>query len=114
MNLHTSTMRQDRTGSGFDRTVKAVAAGLALVLVLVLCVLAASPSLHQRFRTDSDHSGHFCIVCAFAGGQIDVADKTPVVATACVFVLCGALTAGTPLVSLFDFSFSPSRAPPRL
>jgi hypothetical protein len=114
LNVDTSTKRQDRICLGFGRTAKAVTAALALVLVLVLWAFAASPSLHQRFRTDSNHPGHFCIICAFATGQINVAEKAPVVATACVFVICGVLAAETALVSLFDFSFSPSRAPPRL
>jgi hypothetical protein len=43
-----------------------------------------------------------------------VAETTPVVAAACLFLLCGVLAGEPPPVSLFSFSFSPSRAPPRL
>ncbi len=113
LNCDTSTLRRNRICLGFGRTAKAVTAVFALVLVLVLGAFAASPSLHQRLHTDSNHPDHFCIICAFASGQLNVAETTPVVATACVFLICGVLAAETPLVSLFDFSFSPSRAPPR-
>jgi hypothetical protein len=86
---------------------------LGLVLVLVLGAIAASPSLHQRLQADGSHHDHFCVICALASGQLNVADTTPIVAAACVFLICGVLAAETPLVSRLDFSFSPSRAPPR-
>jgi hypothetical protein len=84
------------------------------VLMLVLGIVAASPSLHQRLQTDGHHPDHFCIICALVGGQLDVAETTPVVAAACLLLLCGVLVAEPPPVSLLDVSFSPSRAPPRL
>jgi hypothetical protein len=83
------------------------------VLMLALGAFAASPSLHQRLH-DSNHPNHFCVICALAGGQLNVAQTTPVVAAACVFLSCGVLAAETPLASRFDFFFSPSRAPPRV
>ncbi len=113
LNFHTSTLRQNRICLGFGRTAKAATAVFTLVLVLVLGAFAASPSLHQRLH-DGNHPDPFCIVCALASGQLNVVETTPVVATACVFLSCGVLTAETPPVSLFDFFFSPSRAPPRL
>ncbi len=105
-------MRRNRICLGFGRIAKAVTAVFALVLVLG--AFAASPSLHQRLHTDSIHPDHFCIICALAGGQLNVAETTPVAAIACVFLSCGVLAAEARLVSRFDFSFSPSRAPPRL
>jgi hypothetical protein len=114
LNFNTSTMRRNRDRLGFGRTAKAVTAGFALVLVLVLGVFAASPSLHQRLHSDSNQSDHFCIICALASGHLDAPATTPITAAACVFLVCGVLAAETPLVSRFDFSFSPSRAPPRL
>jgi hypothetical protein len=107
-------MRRKRIGLGFGRTAKAVTAALTLVLVLVLWVFAASPSLHQRLHADSNHPDHFCIVRALASGHLNVGEKSPVIAIAGVFLICGVLAAETPLVSLFDYSFSASRAPPRL
>ena len=84
------------------------------MLVLVLGALAASPSLHQRLHVKSNHPDHFCIICALAGGQLDVAVRAPVDASACVLLIWGVRAAEIPLVSRFGFSFSPSRAPPRL
>lgn len=49
---------------------------LALLLaavVLLLNLLAASPSLHERFHTDASHAGHQCAVTLFAHGQTDAA-----------------------------------------
>jgi hypothetical protein len=112
LNFDTSTLRRNRICLGFGWTANAVTAAFALVLVLVLGALAASPSLHQRLH-DSHHPDHFCIICALGGGQLNVAESTPVVATDCVFLSCGVLGAEPRLVSRFDFSFSPSRAPPR-
>jgi len=114
LNFDTSTLRRNRICLGFGWTANAVTAAFALVLVLVLGALAASPSLHQRFHTDSNDPNHFCIIRALASGHLNLGEKTPVVAAACVFLICGVRAAETPLVSLFDFSFSPSRAPPRL
>jgi hypothetical protein len=114
LDIDTNTQRQNRVYLGFGRTAKAVTAVFALLLVLVLGAIAASPSLHQRFQGDSNHHDHNCIICALAAGQLNVADTTPIVAAVCVFLICGVLAAEPPLVSLFSFSFSPSRAPPRL
>ena len=107
-------MRRIRICLGFGRTAKAVTAALALVLVLALGAFAASPPLHRRLHADSNRPDHVCVVCALARGQLNVADTTPVVATACVFLICGVLATATPLVSPLNYSFSPSRAPPRL
>ena len=81
--------------------------------MLLLGAFAASPSLHQRLHADSASPDHFCIIGALARGHLNVADTAPVVAAACVFLICGVLAAGNPLLSVFEFSFSLSRAPPR-
>ncbi|MGO9199666.1 MAG: hypothetical protein ACLQM8_03895 [Limisphaerales bacterium] len=83
-------------------------------MMLVLGSFAASPALHPRRQIDSNHPNHSCILCTFAAGQLDAAETTPVVAAACLLLLCGVPASAPALVSLFDFSFSPSRAPPRL
>jgi len=114
LNINTSTLRRNGIGLDLGRAAKAVTAALVLVLVLVLGAIAASPSLHQRLQNDGNHHDHFCFICALASGQLNVADTSPIVATACVFLICGVLAAEPPLVSRFNFSFSPSRAPPRL
>ncbi|HXP62996.1 MAG TPA: hypothetical protein VN829_21020 [Dongiaceae bacterium] len=106
-------MRRNRIWLGFGRTAKAVTAALTLVLVLVLWIFAASPSLHQRLHADSNHPDHFCIIRALASGHLNVGEKSPAVATGAGCLVCGVLGTETPLVSLFDFSFSASRAPPR-
>ena len=42
-------------------------------LVLLLNLLAASPSLHEWFHADAGHEDHQCAVTLFAHGQVDSA-----------------------------------------
>jgi hypothetical protein len=108
------TMRRKRICLGFGRTARAVWAAFAVVLVLALGAFAVSPSLHQRLHTDSAHPDHFCVISAFATGQLSWTGTIPVVAATCVFLVCGVLLGDTPLASHLDFYFSPNRGPPRL
>lgn len=43
-------------------------AALCASLVLVLCILAASPAAHHWLHHDSDQDGHDCAVVTFAHG----------------------------------------------
>jgi hypothetical protein len=101
-------MRPIRICLGFARTAKAVTAAFAVVLVLVLGALAVSPSLHQRLHADCAHPDHFCVISAFATGQLLWTETLLVVCS--VF---GVSRRETPLASYLDFYFSPNRAPPR-
>jgi hypothetical protein len=107
-------MRRIRICLGFGRTAKAVTAASAGVLVLVLGAFAVSPSLHQRLHTNSAHPYHFCVISAFATGQLNWTETNLVVTAACVFLACGVSLAESPLASYLDFYFSPNRAPPKL
>lgn len=42
-----------------------------MALVLLLNLLAASSSLHERFHADAGQVGHQCAVTLFAHGQVD-------------------------------------------
>lgn len=106
-------MQQNRKGVCFSLTVKSVGAAFLVLLVLVLGAFSASPTLHHELHPDSTQPDHFCLITAFANGQLEAAESLPAVAAACVFLLCGTLLPMTPLVSLFHFHFSRSRAPPR-
>jgi hypothetical protein len=44
---------------------------LGIVLVLLLNLLAASPSLHEWFHADANHADHQCAVTMFTHGQVD-------------------------------------------
>lgn len=44
---------------------------LSVLLVLLLNLLAASPSLHELIHTDADKAGHQCAVMVFVHGQVD-------------------------------------------
>ena len=52
--------------------------GLSILLVLLLNLLAAAPSLHEYFHTDAGKAEHQCAVTMFAHGQVD----SPVVVAA--------------------------------
>lgn len=53
---------------------------LSILLVLLLNLLAASPSLHKYFHADADKAEHQCAVTLFAHGQVD----SPVVDVAAI------------------------------
>jgi hypothetical protein len=57
----------------FRRPGRAVIASLLTGLVLLLNILAASPSLHQRFHADAGKAEHQCAVTLFAHSQVDSA-----------------------------------------
>jgi hypothetical protein len=64
----------------FKPASQAVIASMLTCFVLLLNVLAASPSLHERFHADAGKAEHQCIVTLFAHGQVDSASGTaPVV-----------------------------------
>lgn len=107
-------MRPTPNCLGAGRTARAVTAVVALVLVLLLGYFAVSPSLHQRLHTDSNRPDHFCAVIAFAKGQLSGPATISIVVIACGFCISGALPTEAALFSLFDYYFSPNRAPPRL
>ena len=44
---------------------------LSILIVLLLNLLAASPSLHERLHADAGQSGHQCAVSDFAHGKVD-------------------------------------------
>ena len=44
---------------------------LGVFLVLLLNLLAASPSLHEHFHSDAGNAQHQCAVTLFAHGQVD-------------------------------------------
>jgi hypothetical protein len=84
---------------------------LCVFLVLLLNLLAASPSLHEKFHADAGHAEHQCGVTLFAHGQVD---------SSCVDVLVSAPVTLAVTAPQLEFSvFSPGienlpagRAPP--
>ena len=44
---------------------------LAVFLVLLLNLLASSPTLHEHFHADAGSTQHHCAVTLFAHGQVD-------------------------------------------
>jgi hypothetical protein len=84
---------------------------LSVFLVLLLNLLASSPSLHEKFHADADHAEHQCAVTLFAHGQVD---------SACVDIPVSAPLNFVTAVAFADLSiFSPAiehlpagRAPP--
>jgi hypothetical protein len=107
-------MRGNRICLGFGQTAKTVTAAFAVMLVLVVGAFAVSPSLHQRLHADSDHPDHFCLISAFATGQLIGTEIMLVVAISCVILVCDIPLREIVLASYLDYYFSPNRAPPPL
>ena len=101
-----------RQSFDFGRVAKtALALFLGLQIVLLLA-LAASPSLHHALHHDSDKADHDCLVTAFVKGTLDGAEMMPLVIFAVVGLVFSVLLANVFPRSLFQYSFSASRAPP--
>jgi hypothetical protein len=98
--------------AGFGRAAKAVTAVVAAALVLMMMCFAASPSLHQHLHRNGNRPDHFCAIFAFAKETLSSTAPISVVRATAVLSVHG-LRAERPLISLFDYYFSPGRAPPR-
>lgn len=107
-------MRLMRQFLVFGRAAQAATASFTLALMLVLGVVAVSPTLHERFHSDGGHSDHTCLLCAFANGQISAAETAAVLAVVSIFLIRGSIVRAASLVSALDDYVPPNRGPPRL
>jgi hypothetical protein len=92
---------------------KPAVGGLLALLLLVATTFSVSHALHQSLHQDGPGSGHFCLVCSFAKGQVSgeaVAVVSAILAFCCLW--CVGL-ASTIFFPRFDYRLSPSRAPPQ-
>jgi hypothetical protein len=96
----------------FGRAARASTALVAITVVLLMTCFAASPSLHQHLHRNGNSPDHFCAIFAFAKETLSGTARISVVKTTEVLA-ANNLRAEPPLTSLFDYFFSPGRAPPR-
>jgi len=99
--------------SDVRRAANAATTVLAIGLVLLMEYFAASPSLHQRLHADWNRPDHFCAIIAFAKENLSGTASVAIVRIATVLRI-QSLPPQSPLISLFDYYFSPDRAPPLL
>jgi hypothetical protein len=97
---------------GFGRTVKTVLATFLVLQMMALLALAACPTLHHALHSESNNPDHECLVTLFAKSQLSQAEMTPFVPLVALLVICAVLLPGLPPRLLFEYRFSPSRAPP--
>jgi hypothetical protein len=84
---------------------------LSMLLVLLLNLLAASPSLHEKFHADAGKAEHHCAVTLFAHGQVDtsiVVVALPVPAAPVEFLTPTSLSILNAMVE----TLPPGRGPP--
>ena len=84
---------------------------LSIFIVLLLNLLAASPSLHERLHPDAGQAEHQCAVTIFAHGQVD----SPVVDLAAIVPVQPIEFFPTSFVSVVNTTVDtlpPGRAPP--
>lgn len=84
---------------------------LSILIILLLNLLAASPSLHELLHADAGQPGHQCAVTVFAHGKVDsttveVAAVTP---TVCLEVFQPGYIS---FISTSVNTLPPGRAPP--
>jgi hypothetical protein len=104
-------MQAEANRSGLS--ARAILACALSLLLLVAAAASASHSLHNTLHaTDSrDHS--VCLVCAFAQGQVSVAEAAAATLVVVLFVLFGVAARDPEWLPGGDYRLSPSRAPPR-
>jgi hypothetical protein len=86
--------------------------GLLALLLLVATTFSVSHALHQSLHHDGAGSGHLCLACSFAKGQVSVAAVGLFVAVLFFCCLWGVCPVGVSPSSGRDYRVSPSRAPP--
>ncbi len=106
-------VQRERRLSGCSSAAKsALAAFLALFLIMAGTV-SASHLLHQSFHRDGAVSGHSCLVCSLAKGQVSAAEVA-VISAILVFCCVRSFRFADPSsLPGFDYCLSPGRAPPR-
>lgn len=90
---------------------KQLVAALLAFLLLAAATISADRSLHQLLHQDSSAS-HFCLVCSFSSGQLEMAETASVLGAITFLVLLGARLAPAIPCIASDHRLSPSRAPP--
>jgi hypothetical protein len=82
------------------------------VLVLTLCVLAASPHLHRWLHPDAEHSDHECAVTLFHHGVTPAVTGIALAVVPLLLVTRVALVPAGPDLFAPRYRLSPGRAPP--
>ncbi len=105
------------TPTGLPRPVlpewprRLLAAGAA-VLLLTLCVLAASPQLHRWLHPDAEHSDHECAVTLFHHGVTQAVVGVALAVMPLLLVARVALVPAGPDLVAPHYRLIPGRAPP--
>jgi hypothetical protein len=86
--------------------------GLLALLLLVATTSSISHALHEFLHQDGAGSGHICLACSFAKGQVSAAAVALVSAVLVFCCLWGVCLANISPFPGFDYRTSPSRAPP--
>ena len=101
-----------RTLSSSNRVPISALGGLLALLLLVATTFSVSHALHQSLHHDGAGSGHLCLACSFAKGQVGVAALGLFVAVLVFCCLRGVCPVGVSPSSGRDYRVSLSRAPP--
>jgi len=106
-------VRAARRDPGPGAARKAVLASFTALLLVLAATLSVSHTLHQTLHRDGAVTGHFCLVCSFAKGQVTGPEAAFALALAVlsllffIRVIHAALAPGG-----FDYCVSHGRAPP--
>jgi hypothetical protein len=80
--------------------------------VLFSLLLAASPALHQMLHNDANQASHECVVTLLQKHQVCGDSPAPLLLGFTPTFTFSAPCVATPVLSQFDYSSAPSRAPP--
>lgn len=102
---------QKTSNRGSGGAVRA-AAGLMLSLWLITFALAAVPQIHRLLHQDADHATHHCLITQ-VGQYSPLAGFVPLTVPLAPIASYQLSSSGDlRALSIFDYPYSPSRAPP--
>jgi hypothetical protein len=103
----------ERRNSGFDAAPNRVLAAFLALMLLVASTISASHALHQELHSGTSDSGHFCLLCSLAKGEVGAAAVAIFVAIPLIGLFYFLPRTQSTAASAANYRLSPSRAPPR-
>jgi hypothetical protein len=105
-------LHRKRTLLGFSRVAKPALAGLLALILIFAATVSVSQTVHRFLHHDASASGHFCLICSIAKGQVSAAAVATIPAPPVISCFSSLPATDASVLRGFDYRLSPSRAPP--
>jgi hypothetical protein len=99
--------------SGVEAAPHKVLAALLALMLLVASTISASHALHQELHSRTSDSGHFCLLCSLAKGEVGAAAVAIFIAIPLIGLFFFLPRTQSTAASAVNYRLSSSRAPPQ-